>query len=817
MGNATIVNFASGETSPKSRGRFDIASYNSSCRKLENFIAEVSGAARFRPGFKHLAPTRSRANARLVPFQFNDEQAYMLEFSEGYDFSYTLGVVVSTTVVGKMRVFKDGARLMKPAMDILHIGYNATGGLQLQVDGDVTATLAAGDTVVISGAGGAVDLNGRDWYVAVMVGYSAITDRTSFDLASPHTGVQFPYAASFETTGATVSAIYEVDTPYLADELDYLQFTQTPDTMYLTHYAYAPRKLTVDSSETWTLATYSRTNDPFVAGSALTITGISLGAGYVIVSFALPATILGGQSYTFASIVGTTELNGNVYKMAPDPSAPFGTLRAYLLDPDTGAQIDGSAMTAYTSGGTATPTADNPIGVTFYESRLHFVGTSRRPRTCFASRSPVPTTGAARLDDFTGGTDADHACFFTLAPVAGSVDYITWGGGTSKYLLVGTFGGPFRVSGGGLDEPITPSSINVRQLDAYGCSAAMPALTGPLAYYIQRGGKTLRGVKYAADVDDFASFDMCLNADQIGDSELKRVVFQANRPDALWVVRDDGQLAGCTVQGTERIAGWHRHTIGGTAAKVLDVAVLPRPGMNAQLYVVTERTIDGATYRAVEAMADDVVFPDIEDYFTGEDNAATDAATYRAAALAILKTSAHLDAYEVYNSTPATSITGLHHLEGETVTAVADGVEVTDLTVEDGAITLPTAASIVVVGLPYTGLLQTQNLEVGGRSGPAQAKPRNINALNIRFLNSKGGKYGTDLYHLYDIDTEDPDALELADGSAAPVFNGIRALQHSDVWSTENDRNEKTVFIQQTKPFPCVVQFIDIEYETGDE
>jgi hypothetical protein len=355
-------------------------------------------------------------------------------------------------------------------------------------------------------------------------------------------------------------------------------------------------------------------------------------------------------------------------------------------------------------------------------------------------------------------------------------------------------------------------------LDAYGCSSAAPALNGSYVYYIQRGGTTIRALRYDADVDDVGSYDICVNADQIGSSEIKRIVLQNGKSDYLWTIRADGQLCGCTIQGAERVAGWHRHKIGGTAAKVLDAAVLPRPGQSDQLYIVTERTVNGGTYRAVEALSDDVVFPDIEDYFTASTAAAANAATFRTATNALINTAVYLDAYETYNSTPATVISGLSHLIGETVTALADGIERAGLVVSaGGAITLPVAASVVHVGLPYTGLIQTQNLEMGGRSGPAQAKPRNINALNIRFLNSKGGKYGTDLYHLYDIDTEDPNALVLADGSAAHLFNGLRSLQHTDVWSTDTDRNEKTVFIQQTKPFPCVVQFIDIEYETGDE
>jgi hypothetical protein len=611
--------------------------------------------------------------------------------------------------------------------------------------------------------------------------------------------------------------VLEIESPYYTQEdMDSLTFAQTASVMYLASYRHPPYKLSVSTATgAWSLAVYSRTNDPLTAPATLNIASAWAADGKTYVT--LSAAAVSEHVYTIAAVGGMTDLNAKWRLYAVENVGGAPTYEVRVAATDLAYAVPGT----YTTGGTATPDVDNPIAVSFFESRLVFSGTNVRPTTLFMSRSPVGTTGATRYDDFTGGTDADHACFFTLAPTNGQLDYITWAIGTAKYLIVGAFGGVFRVSGGGLDEPITPSSVNVRQVDSLGCEASPPVANGAYVYFIQRGGSAVRVLKYSADVDDLVSFDLCLNAEQIAYSPLTRIALQFGRPDRLWVLREDGVLASVTIDVTERTAGWHRITPSGTDAGFLDVAVLPRQGLPDQLWVLTKRkasgVMSGAELRYTEYLGDEVSFPDIEDYYGTTATEALDAAAYRAAVEDLIDTAAHLDAYETYSSTPATVVSGVWHLEGETVTAVADGVEVSGLTVTNGAVTLTTAASVVHVGLPYTGLIQTQNLEMGGRSGPAQAKPRNINALNIRFLNSKGGKYGTDLYHLYDIDTEDPNALILADGSAAPLFNGIRSLQHSDVWSTDTDRNEKTVFIQQTKPFPCVVQFIDIEYETGDE
>ena len=90
----------------------------------------------------------------------------------------------------------------------------------------------------------------------------------------------------------------------------------------------------------------------------------------------------------------------------------------------------------------------------------------------------------------------------------------------------------------------------------------------------------------------------------------------------------------------------------------------------------------------------------------------------------------------------ATTLRGLWHLEGETVSALADGQEVADLLVTDGAVTLPFAASRATIGYPYTSTLATQRLEAGASIGTAQAKVKRIHKCGLRLYASLGGKVG---------------------------------------------------------------------------
>lgn len=90
----------------------------------------------------------------------------------------------------------------------------------------------------------------------------------------------------------------------------------------------------------------------------------------------------------------------------------------------------------------------------------------------------------------------------------------------------------------------------------------------------------------------------------------------------------------------------------------------------------------------------------------------------------------------------STVLRGMYHLEGATVSALADGSEVTGLVVTNGTVTLPTPASRAVIGLPYTSVLATQRLEAGASIGTAQSKVKRIHKLGLRLYASLGGKIG---------------------------------------------------------------------------
>lgn len=155
-------------------------------------------------------------------------------------------------------------------------------------------------------------------------------------------------------------------------------------------------------------------------------------------------------------------------------------------------------------------------------------------------------------------------------------------------------------------------------------------------------------------------------------------------------------------------------------------------------------------------------------------------------------------------------IKGLRYLEGETVKVQADGGAHLEVEIRHGNAQLTTQVSKAFVGYGYRSVIESLNLDVGGQSGSAQAKPRNIYRAVINFMHTLGCKFGTTLYNLEKL---------LFRSSAdkndrpPPLFDGNKFLEFQDSY----DDVEKKFFIVQDDPLPCTIRAIDIYVDVVDE
>jgi len=162
------------------------------------------------------------------------------------------------------------------------------------------------------------------------------------------------------------------------------------------------------------------------------------------------------------------------------------------------------------------------------------------------------------------------------------------------------------------------------------------------------------------DTDGLLGIDLTILADHIPSGGLTDMVWQQEPELIVWFVHSDGRLVGLTYDRANAAIGWHDHSIGGSGV-VESITAIPS-GAEDQVYMSVKRTIDGSTVRHVEFLKPIEFGDDVADAF-------------------------YVDSGLTYDGSATTTITGLNHLEGETVTILADGASHPDKTVSGGSIT----------------------------------------------------------------------------------------------------------------------------------
>jgi hypothetical protein len=393
----------------------------------------------------------------------------------------------------------------------------------------------------------------------------------------------------------------------------------------------------------------------------------------------------------------------------------------------------------------------------------------------------------------TDGTVADdNAVAFVLN--SDDVNAIRWLAASDKGLLAGTSRGEWPVRASSLNEAITPTNISSKPATRHGSADAAPVQAGKSTLFIQRANRKLREMAYVFEVDGFRAPDMTLLAEHITVPSIDELAYQEQPQAIVWGVRGDGVLLGFTYERDQGVTAWHRHELGGQSDAageaipvVESIAVVTAPdGTRDELYMVVQRYINGGTKRYVEYMSKMwEVGDEQEDAF-------------------------HVDCgWTVTNSPTSATVTGLWHLEGESVGVYADGAKLPNETVTNGKITLDNAAAIVTLGYLYNSDGQTMPLEGGAQDGSAQGKIRKINRVGFWLVDTLGLKYGRDADNLTEIvvRTWGDDY-----GTATALFTGVVRKRFEGTF----DRLGQ-VYWRADGPFPAQVLAVMPQYDVSDE
>src|SRR3990167_7396442 len=558
------------------------------------------------------------------------------------------------------------------------------------------------------------------------------------------------------------STPYEIATPYIEADLFQLKYTQSADVLYITHPSYAPRKLSRTGHTAWTLTTIDFQDGPYLSTN-ITATTITLGA-------------TSGTTTATAStaIFASTDVGRHIRFKSTGSTWGWMKITAYTSTTQVTVSIQRSpaAATASTNWrlGFWSATTGYPSCVTFFEDRLFFANNSLRPQRIDGSIVGDYENFAPTASD--GVVADDNAVTITLN--ANDVNAIMWLIDDEKGLLVGTKSGEWMVRPSSLQEALTPTNVAAKRSTAFGSASLQAVRAGRASIYLQRAGKKARELAYVYEVDGFRSPDMNVLASHVLDGGVTQFNYQQEPYSVIWFARTDGQLVGLTYERDQDVVGWHRHIIGGSFgsgdAVVESVNVIPAPTLDSdEVWMIVKRTINGATVRYIE-----YITPNFDEDTT------TDAF--------------FVDCGLTYDGVAADVISGLDHLEGETLSVLADGATHPAVVVASGSVTLNREASVVQLGLSYTSDVQTLRIDAGAADGTAQGKTKRIHRIGMRLYKTLGLKFGPNASNL-DILPFRTSADEM--GNPPTLFTGDKSVNWNSGYETEG-----YVYLRQDQPLP---------------
>ena len=174
---------------------------------------------------------------------------------------------------------------------------------------------------------------------------------------------------------------------------------------------------------------------------------------------------------------------------------------------------------------------------------------------------------------------------------------------------MGTSGGEFAVTASGSSEPLTPTNAQIKRQASYGSADVQPVSVGNVTLFVQRARRKLRELVYDYNSDSYLAPDLTLLAEHITASGIKEISYMQEPDNIVWCVLNNGKLVGMTYRREEQVVAWHEHLIGGASTVsgtsyaygfVESVATIPGAIDEDSVYLVVQRTINGATKRYIE-------------------------------------------------------------------------------------------------------------------------------------------------------------------------------------------------------------------------
>ena len=823
MASTRIIqqSFNGGEVTPEFFGRLDDAKRQSGLATMRNMIATPQGPATQRPGTMFVAATKmANYRSRLIPFIYSVDQSMAIEIGETYFRFYTGGGVVKfeDADVGSWSnsaTYSNG--------DLAKFDFGAPTGViyyRSKVDGNLNRSPgsypAYWDVLPET-----MELEVRHELTGdIMFSINYTQSNDVLTLVHPYyPPVELRRRGALQWAYEAVSFVPELDSPTgLTHKTAISVGTGTGSEFH--YYKVA----SVGESS----ANESLPSD--VSSATATITAIAQTYGGEITTSAAHGASA-GQRVRISGVSGMTQINGLTAYVYNTPSSTKLTLKD-----EVGAVIDTTAFSAYTGGGTLTicgvkndllttgnkigiawaavsgavrynvykesnglygyigqtagtvfvddniapdlgktpqeeyapfsGSGDYPAAVTYWEQRRVFAGTTNQPQNVWMTR----TGTESNLSYSIPSRDDDGIGFRIASRENNAIRHIVPLGD----LMLMTNAAEWRVS---TDGAVTPTSISVRPQSYVGADYVRPLVVNNVMVYVDGRARHVHELAYNWNNQGYMSGDLSLRAPHLFDNkQISDAAYSMAPFPVCWFVSSDGGLLGLTYIPEQQVYAWHRHdTDGGVFESVCSVP----EGNEDAVYFVVKRTIDGNDVRYIERLANRF-YGDIEDAF-------------------------FVDCGLTYDGAPADTISGLDHLEGCTVSVLADGAVQPQQVVTSGAITIPVEAEKIHIGLPVTADIKTLpptiQVEAFG-----QGRKKNVSRVWLRLYRSSGVFVGPSETEL----TEMKQRTSEVYGAPPALVSAEKEIPIKPSWNPDAQ-----ILIRHADPLPLTLVSICMEIALG--
>ena len=556
------------------------------------------------------------------------------------------------------------------------------------------------------------------------------------------------------------------------------------------------------------------------------------------------------NTITWSTVAGA--IRYNIYKIQSGLYGYIGQTQALSFTDDNIAPDMGITTPVVE---TVFNSANNyPGAVSYFEQRRVFAGTTYAPQQLWMTRSGTESDMSYHLPV----KDDDRISFKVASREANTIRHIV----PLQQLMLLTSAAEWRVSPVNSDA-ITPTTISVRPQSYIGANNVQPSIINNSMVYCAARGGHIRELGYSWQSNGYITGDLSLRAAHLFDNyEISDMCYSKSPHPIIWFISSTGYLLGLTYVPEQQIGAWHWHDTDGTFESCANVA----EGAEDHVYVVVKRTVNGNSVRYVERMSssafdslDDCFFVDSGLTYDGNNTTATtvtvtggtlwgptevltitastpifafpaltdigdafvftatDGTQYRltiegCSSTTVVTARSDKVLAVAFRSVPISngafarnSVAGLSHLEGKTVSILADGAVLPSEVVVGGSISIDRAAVKIHVGLQYFSDLQTLPLAINIEAF-GQGRVKNINQAWVRVFRSSGLFVGPTADKL----TEAKMRTNEPYGSPPSLRSDEISVNITPTWAQGGQ-----IYIRQADPLPLTVVGVTIEAVVG--